>query len=160
MNSFINNLNKREKYLIFLALAAILIFFIFSFSSNLISSVNSSNKQLAKVKNDYEYVVAKIEVLNQSLVNSKLNITDISSFLQNEKSNLVINSEVLEEEDYLKINFLTKNLQDSIAISDEVSAKLNMNLKIVEYTKIDNQSQTSLYFNSVSYTHLTLPTKA
>ncbi len=147
MNNFINNLNKREKYLIFLALAAILIFFIFSISSNLISSVNSSNKQLAKVKNDYEYVVAKIEVLNQSLVNSKLNITDISSFLQNEKSNLVINSEVLEEEDYLKINFLTKNLQDSIAISDEVSAKLNMNLKIVEYTKIDNQSQTILYFN-------------
>jgi|TARA_Y100000996_G_scaffold258048_1_gene203110 hypothetical protein len=147
MNSFINNLNKREKYLIFLALAAILIFFIFSISSNLISSVNSSNKQLAKVKNDYEYVVAKIEVLNQSLVNSKLNITDISSFLQNEKSNLVINSEVLEEEDYLKINFLTKNLQDSIAISDEVSAKLNMNLKMVEYTKIDNQSQTILYFN-------------
>ena len=147
MNSFINNLNKREKYLIFLALAAILIFFIFSISSNLISSVTTSNKQLAKVKNDYEYVVAKIEVLNQSLVNSKLNITDISSFLQNEKSNLVINSEVLEEEDYLKINFLTKNLQDSIAISDEVSAKLNMNLKIVEYTKIDNQSQTILYFN-------------
>ncbi len=147
MNSFINNLNKREKYLIFLALAAILIFFIFSISSNLISSVNSSNKQLAKVKNDYEYVVAKIEVLNQSLVNSKLNITDISSFLQNEKSNLVINSEVLEEEDYLKINFLTKNFQDSIAISDEVSAKLNMNLKMVEYTKIDNQSQTILYFN-------------
>ena len=147
MNSFINNLNKREKYLIFLALAAILIFFIFSISSNLISSVNSSNKQLAKVKNDYEYVVAKIEVLNQSLVNSKLNITDISSFLQNEKSNLVINSEVFKEEDYLKINFLTKNLQDSIAISDEVSAKLNMNLKIVEYTKIDNQSQTILYFN-------------
>jgi hypothetical protein len=147
MNSFINNLNKREKYLIFLALAAILIFFLFSISSNLISSVNSSNKQLAKVKNDYEYVVAKSEVLNQSLVNSKLNITDISSFLQNEKSNLVINSEVLEEEDYLKINFLTKNLQDSIAISDEVSAKLNMNLKMVEYTKIDNQSQTILYFN-------------
>ena len=147
MNSFINNLNKREKYLIFLALAAILIFFIFSISSNLISSVNSSNKQLAKVKNDYEYVVAKIEALNQSLVNSKLNINDISSFLQNEKSNLVINSEVLKEEDYLKINFLTKNLQDSIAISDEVSAKLNMNLKMVEYTKIDNQSQTILYFN-------------
>ena len=147
MNSFINNLNKREKYLIFLALAAILIFFLFSISSNLISSVNSSNKQLAKVKNDYEYVVAKIEVLNQSLVNSKLNITDIRSFLQNEKSNLVISSEVLKEEDYLKINFLTKNLQDSIAISDEVSAKLNMNLKMVEYTKIDNQSQTILYFN-------------
>ena len=147
MNSFINNLNKREKYLIFLALAAILIFFLFSISSNLISSVNSSNKQLAKVKNDYEYVVAKIEALNQSLVNSKLNITDISSFLQNEKSNVVINSEVLKEEDYLKINFLTKNLQDSIAISDEVSAKLNMNLKMVEYTKIDNQSQTILYFN-------------
>jgi len=147
MNSFINNLNKREKYLIFLALAAILIFFIFSISSNLISSVNSSNKQLAKVKNDYEYVVAKIEALNQSLVNSKLNITDISSFLQNEKSNLVINSEVLKEEDYLKINFVTKNFQDSIAISDEVSAKLNMNLKMVEYTKIDNQSQTILYFN-------------
>ena len=147
MNSFINNLNKREKYLIFLALAAILIFFIFSISSNLISSVNSSNKQLAKVKNDYEYVVAKIEALNQSVVNSKLNITDIRSFLQNEKSNLVISSEVLKEEDYLKINFLTKNLQDSIAISDEVSAKLNMNLKMVEYTKIDNQSQTILYFN-------------
>ena len=59
----------------------------------------------------------------------------------------VLESEVIQENNNLKIIFTTKDLKDSIAISDEVSGKINKVLDTVEYSKIDNKSQTILFFN-------------
>ena len=146
MNNFFNNLNKREKYLIIRALMALFLFIIFSISTNLVSSFNISSKQLSKAKSDYEYVVSKVEILNRTVTKSNFNIRDLDSFLKG-KSDVVIESEITEDKDVLKIKFLTKDLQDSIAISDEVSGKINMSLTLVEYSKTDQQSQTILYFN-------------
>ena len=120
---------------------------IFSISTNLVSSLDISNKQLSKAKSDYEYVVSKVKVLNQVIENSKLDTKDISYFLENDRSNIVLESEVIQENNNLKIIFTTKDLKDSIAISDEVSGKINKVLDTVEYSKIDNKSQTILYFN-------------
>ena len=81
MSNFFNNLNQREKYLILSALTILFVFMIFSISTNLVSSLNMSNKQLIKAKSDYEYVVSKVKALNQVIENSKLDIKDISYFL-------------------------------------------------------------------------------
>tara|TARA_Y100000996_G_C22385945_1_gene587119 strand:- start:17 stop:460 length:444 start_codon:yes stop_codon:yes gene_type:complete len=147
MSNFFNNLNQREKYLILSALTILFVFMIFSISTNLVSSLDISNKQLSKAKSDYEYVVSKVKVLNQVIENSKLDTKDISYFLENDRSNIVLESEVIQENNNLKIIFTTKDLKDSIAISDEVSGKINKVLDTVEYSKIDNKSQTILYFN-------------
>ena len=135
MSNFFNNLNQREKYLILSALTILFVFMIFSISTNLVSSLDISNKQLSKAKSDYEYVV------------SKLDTKDISYFLENDRSNIVLESEVILDNNNLKIIFTTKDLKDSIAISDEVSGKINKVLDTVEYSKIDNKSQTILFFN-------------
>ena len=147
MSNFFKNLNQREKYLIITALMVLFVFMIFSISTNLVSSLNMSNKQLTKAKSDYEYVVSKVKALNQVIENSKLDIKDISYFLENDRSNIVLESEVIQDNNTLKIIFITKDLKDSIAISDEVSGKINKALDTVEYSKIDNKSQTILYFN-------------
>jgi len=147
MSNFFKNLNQREKYLILSALMVLFVFMIFSISTNLVSSLNMSNKQLTKAKSDYEYVVSKVKALNQVIENSKLDIKDISYFLENDRSNIVLESEVIQDNNTLKIIFITKDLKDSIAISDEVSGKINKALDTVEYSKIDNKSQTILYFN-------------
>ena len=147
MSNFFKNLNQREKYLIITALMVLSVFMIFSISTNLVSSLTMSNKQLIKAKSDYEYVVSKVKALNQVIENSKLDIKDISYFLENDRSDIVLESEVTQDNNNLKIIFITKDLKDSIAISDEVSGKINKGLDTIEYSKIDNKSQTILYFN-------------
>tara|TARA_B100001109_G_scaffold188063_1_gene154624 strand:+ start:200 stop:643 length:444 start_codon:yes stop_codon:yes gene_type:complete len=147
MSNFFKNLNQREKYLIITALMVLFVFMIFSISTNLVSSLNMSNKQLIKAKSDYEYVVSKVKALNKVIENSKLDIKDISYFLENDRSDIVLESKVIQDNNNLKIIFITKDLKDSIAISDEVSGKINKGLDTVEYSKIDNKSQTILYFN-------------
>ena len=147
MSNFFKNLNQREKYLIITALMVLFVFMIFSISTNLVSSLTMSNKQLIKAKSDYEYVVSKVKALNQVIENSKLDIKDISYFLENDRSDIVLESKVIQDNNNLKIIFITKDLKDSIAISDEVSGKINKGLDTVEYSKIDNKSQTILYFN-------------
>jgi hypothetical protein len=147
MSNFFKNLNQREKYLIITALMVLSVFMIFSFSTNLVSSLTMSNKQLIKAKSDYEYVVSKVKALNQVIENSKLDIKDISYFLENERSDIVLDSQVIQDNNNLKIILITKNLKDSITISEEVSGKINKGLATVEFSKIDNKSQTILYFN-------------
>jgi hypothetical protein len=147
MSNFFKNLNQREKYLIITALMALSVFMIFSISTNLVSSLTMSNKQLIKAKSDYEYVVSKVKALNQVIENSKLDIKDISYFLENERSDIVLDSQVIQDNNNLKIILITKNLKDSITISEEVSGKINKGLATVEFSKIDNKSQTILYFN-------------
>ena len=147
MSNFFKNLNQREKYLIITALMVLFVFMIFSISTNLVSSLNMSNKQLIKAKSDYEYVVSKVKALNKVIENSKLDIKDISYFLENDRSDIVLESKVIQDNNNLKIIFITKDIKDSIAISDEVSGKINKGLDTVEYSKIDNKSQTILYFN-------------
>ena len=147
MSNFFNNLNQREKYLIITALMVLSVFMIFSISTNLVSSLNMSNKQLIKAKSDYEYVVSKVKALNQVIENSKLDIKDISYFLENDRSDIVLDSQVIQDNNNLKIILITKNLKDSITISEEVSGKINKGLATVEFSKIDNKSQTILFFN-------------
>ena len=149
MNSFINNLNNREKKLIMAALLIVFIFVIFMISNNVLSALNLSNKKLFKAKDDYEYVFSKVEILNQAVTNSQSNIENINLFLKNERSTIVFESEIISESDGVKVIFLTNNLKDSISVSNEISNKLNMKLQGVDYSKLENQAKTILFFSQL-----------
>tara|TARA_B100001142_G_scaffold330373_1_gene398735 strand:+ start:37196 stop:37645 length:450 start_codon:yes stop_codon:yes gene_type:complete len=149
MNNFLNNLNNREKKLIMAALLIVFIFVIFMISNNVLSALNLSNKKLFKAKDDYEYVFLKVEILNQAVTNSQSNIEDINLFLKNERSTTVFESEIISESDGVKVIFLTNNLKDSISVSNEISNKLNMKLQGVDYSKLENQAKTILFFSQL-----------
>ena len=58
MNSFLDNLNTREKNLIFAALFLVIIAVLFISIRSTVENLYFSSYQLEKAKSDYEYVVA------------------------------------------------------------------------------------------------------
>ena len=146
MDKLINNLNNREKLLIAIAISVIFIFVIFAFSNNVIKSLNLSNKKLSKAKDDYEYVVSKAEVFNKLIPESKLNINEIKSYLENINSGEISDINISKENNNFMITFSTNSLKNSISLSDEISNKLNMSLIKVSYSNIDEKSETTLVF--------------
>tara|TARA_B100000424_G_scaffold50544_1_gene35786 strand:- start:4486 stop:4932 length:447 start_codon:yes stop_codon:yes gene_type:complete len=146
MDKLINNLNNREKLLIAIAVSVIFIFVIFAFSNHVIKSLNLSNKKLSKAKDDYEYVVSKAEVFNKLIPESKLNINEIKSYLENINSGEISDINISKENNNFMITFSTNSLKNSISLSDEISNKLNMSLIKVSYSNINKKSEITLVF--------------
>ena len=146
MNNIFNNLQPREKNLIFLTILLIFIFLVFFLLNNIIKDLNFSNKKLYKAKSDYEYVVSKASVLERSQISSLSGINQIKSVIESYPSTQVSDVKIEEIEDTIKLTFRTENLKSSIVLSDDLSMKVNKALTNVIYSNIDNQQVTTLLF--------------
>ena len=146
MNNIFNNLQPREKNLIFLTILLIFIFLVFFLLDNIIKDLNFSNKKLYKAKSDYEYVVSKASVLERSQISSLSGINQIKSVIESYPSTQVSDVKIEEIEDTIKLTFRTESLKSSIVLSDDLSMKVNKALTNVTYSNIDNQQVTTLLF--------------
>ena len=146
MNNIFNNLQPREKNLIFITILLIFIFLVFFLLNNIIKDLNFSNKKLYKAKSDYEYVVSKASVLERSQISSLSGINQIKSVIESHSSTQVSDVKIEEIEDTIKLTFRTKSLKSSIVLSDDLSMKVSKALTNVTYSNIDNQQVTTLLF--------------
>ena len=146
MNNIFNNLQPREKNLIFITILLIFIFLVFFLLNNIIKDLNFSNKKLYKAKSDYEYVVSKASVLERSQISSLSGINQIKSVIESYPSTQVSDIKIEEIEDTIKLTFRTESLKSSIVLSDDLSMKVNKALTNVTYSNIDNQQVTTLLF--------------
>ena len=146
MNNIFNNLQPREKNLIFLTILLIFIFLVFFLLNNIFKDLNFSNKKLYKAKSDYEYVVSKASVLERSQISSLSGINQIKSVIESYPSTQVSDIKIEEIEDTIKLTFRTESLKSSIVLSDDLSMKVNKALTNVTYSNIDNQQVTTLLF--------------
>ena len=146
MNNIFNNLQPREKSLIFITILLIFIFLVFFLLNNIIKDLNFSNKKLYKAKSDYEYVVSKASVLERSQISSLSGINQIKSVIESYPSTQVSDVKIEEIEDTIKLTFRTESLKSSIVLSDDLSMKVNKALTNVTYSNIDNQQVTTLLF--------------
>ena len=146
MNNIFNNLQPREKNLIFITILLIFIFLVFFLLNNIIKDLNFSNKKLYKAKSDYEYVVSKASVLERSQISSLSGINQIKSVIESHSSTQVSDVKIEEIEDTIKLTFRTESLKSSIVLSDDLSMKVNKALTNVTYFNIDNQHVTTLLF--------------
>ena len=146
MNNIFNNLQPREKNLIFITILLIFIFLVFFLLNNIIKDLNFSNKKLYKAKSDYEYVVSKASVLERSQISSLSGINQIKSVIESYPLIQVSDVKIEEIEDTIKLTFRTESLKSSIVLSDDLSMKVNKALTNVIYSNIDNQQVTTLLF--------------
>ena len=146
MNNIFNNLQPREKNLIFITILLIFIFLVFFLLNNIIKDLNFSNKKLYKAKSDYEYVVSKASVLERSQISSLSGINQIKSVIESYPLTQVSDVKIEEIEDTIKLTFRTESLKSSIVLSDDLSMKVNKALTNVTYSNIDNQQVTTLLF--------------
>ena len=147
MNSFLDNLNTREKNLIFAALFLVIIAILFISIRNTVENLNFSSKQLEKAKSDYEYVVAKAELLSNTTISKSSNTEEIESFIDNLFPESISDLVIVEKDSSLIVSFKTNNLKESISISDEIAFKLGRELNNISYSKNEQDSITKLVFN-------------
>ena len=147
MNNFLNNLNTREKNLIFIALFLAAIAILFFLINNIFTNLNFSSKQLDKAKSDYEYVVSKAELLSNNTISQSSNIDDIEAFIGNLFPESISDLVIVEKDSSLIVSFKTNNLKESISISDEIAFKLGRALNNISYSKNEQDSITKLVFN-------------
>ena len=147
MNNFLNNLNTREKNLIFIALFLAAIAILFFLINNIFTNLNFSSKQLDKAKSDYEYVVSKAELLSNNTISQSSNIDDIEAFIDNLFPESISDLVIVEKDSSLIVSFKTNNLKESISISDEIAFKLGRELNNISYSKNEQDSITKLVFN-------------
>jgi len=147
MNSFLDNLNTREKNLIFAALFLVIIAVLFISIRSTAENLNFSSKQLEKAKSDYEYVVAKAELLSNTTISKSSNTEEIESFIDNLFPESISDLVIVEKDSSLIVSFKTNNLKESIAISDEMAFKLGRELNNISYSKNEQDSITKLVFN-------------
>ena len=147
MNSFLDNLNTREKNLIFAALFLVIIAVLFISIRSTVENLNFSSKQLEKAKSDYEYVVAKAELLSNTTISKSSNTEEIESFIDNLLPESISDLVIVEKDSSLIVSFKTNNLKESISISDEIAFKLGRELNNISYSKNEQDSITKLVFN-------------
>ena len=107
--------------------------------------MNFSSKKLEKAKSDYEYVVLKAQQLSNSFINQSNDPAEIKSFIDNSIDLDIKNLEVDNIDNYLKISFETKNLQESFSVSDKIAFMLEKDFSKVTYSKNENGSFTELF---------------
>ena len=147
MNSFLDNLNTREKNLIFVALFLVIIAVLFISIRSTVENLNFSSKQLEKAKSDYEYVVAKAELLSNTTISKSSNTEEIESFIDNLLPESISDLVIVKKDSSLIVSFKTNNLKESISISDEIAFKLGRELNNISYSKNEQDSITKLVFN-------------
>ena len=145
MNNFLSSLNNRERNLVLATLLMVVTLILFFIFTNTIQSLNFSSKKLEKAKSDYEYVVLKAQQLSNSFINQSNDPAEIKSFIDNSIDLDIKNLEVDNIDNYLKISFETKNLQESFSVSDKIASMLEKDFSKVTYSKNENGSFTELF---------------
>jgi hypothetical protein len=145
MNNFLSSLNNRERNLVLATLLMVVTLILFFIFTNTIQSLNFSSKKLEKAKSDYEYVVLKAQQLSNSFINQSNDPAIIKSFIDNSIDLDIKNLEVDNIDNYLKISFETKNLQESFSVSDKIAFMLEKDFSKVTYSKNENGSFTEIF---------------
>ena len=102
MFDMFSKLSNREKNLIIIASMALVMFTVFLVSKNIIDSYALSKQKLIKAKSDYEYVLSKVEILNQNIGYKDPSISSLNSFLKDINSDILYSSEVSIDKKKLK----------------------------------------------------------
>ena len=116
--------------------------------TNMNKEYNLSKKKLLKAKYDYEYVSSKAILLEESLKNSKIEVSEIRTLIENNENDInALDIKIIEKENSVNLSFVTSDLKSSIFLSNEISSKLNMDLISINFSRNGTQSQTILAFN-------------
>src|SRR6056300_1741682 len=122
MNSFLNDLQVREKKLLLGALVLIFLFVVFVYINSVYEEYLISKKNLSKAKSDYEYVYKKVSTLKLYLDRTDLSLdkTDKSVsvvFKAKDATSAITLSENIINKTELQINKINyKNFNDSIGV--------------------------------------------
>ena len=148
MSNFFQNLQEREKKLLFLSLFLLILLVLFFFVKNMQENFSRSNLNLIKAKSDYEYVFNKVDNFQKSINKKNLNRDSINSIIiNNNLENSITDIEYNMTDSSILINFSSSNINDAVSITEKIINNHSDQVSSIKYQNLNSKVKTELKFN-------------
>lgn len=146
--NFYNDLQEREKKLLFISFVLIISLVLYFIFSGVYSNYTRSSLNLEKAKSDYEYVLNKIQRIQNSYDKNVLDKNVITKLISsNNFENKVNNLQISSTDKLIYVTFTTSNINDAVSITEKLmNGSLNQ-ISNIRYQQFDKQINTQLIFN-------------
>lgn len=146
--NFYNDLQEREKKLLFISFVLIISLVLYFIFSGVYSNYTRSSLNLEKAKSDYEYVLNKIQRIQNSYDKNVLDKNVITKLISsNNFENKVNNLQISSTDKLIYVTFTTSNINDAVSVTKKLmNGSLNQ-ISNIRYQQSDKQINTQLIFN-------------
>ena len=148
MSNFFQNLQEREKKLLFLSLFLLILLFLFFVIKNMHENYSRSTLNLIKAKSDYEYVFNKVDNFQKSINKKNLNRDAINTIIiNNNLKNSITDIEYKITDTSILINFSSSNINDAVSMTEKIINNHSNQVSSIKYQNLNSKIKTELKFN-------------
>jgi hypothetical protein len=148
MNSFLNNLQVREKKLLLGTLVLIFLFVIFIYINSVYDNYLISKKNLSKAKSDYEYVYKRVSTLKLYLDRTVLNESNINLIIiANDLADLISDLNIDKTDEKVSVVFKAEDASSAITLSENIINKTELQINKINYKNLNDSINVILEFN-------------
>ena len=148
MSNFFQNLQEREKKLLFLSLFLLILLFLFFVIKNMHENYSRSTLNLIKAKSDYEYVFNKVDNFQKSINRKNLNRDSINTIIiNNNLKNSITDIEYKITDTSILINFSSSNINDAVSMTEKIINNHSNQVSSIKYQNLNSKIKTELKFN-------------
>ena len=148
MSNFFQNLQEREKKLLFLSLFLLILLFLFFVIKNMHENYSRSTLNLIKAKSDYEYVFNKVDNFQKSINKKNLNRDSINTIIiNNNLKNSITEIEYKISDTSILINFSSSNINDAVSMTEKIINNHFNQVSSIKYQNLNSKIKTELKFN-------------
>lgn len=148
MFNFFQNLQDREKKLLFLSLLFLTFLLLFFFIKNSYVNYSRTSLNLIKAKSDYEYVFNKVDNFQRTINKRNLNQDSINSIIiKNNLENSITDIKYDEIDSSVLINFSSLNINDAVSITEKIVNNHTDQISSIKYQNFNSKVKTELKFN-------------
>ena len=146
--NFYNDLQEREKKLLFISFVLIILLILYFIFSGVYSNYTRSSLNLEKAKSDYEYVLNKIQRIQNSYDKKASDKNVISKLISsNNFEDKVNNLQISSIDKLIYVTFTSSNINDAVSVTEKLmNGSLNQ-ISNIRYQQSDKQINTQLIFN-------------
>jgi hypothetical protein len=148
MNSFLNNLQVREKKLLLGTLVLIFLFVIFVYINSIYDNYLISKKNLSKAISDYEYVYKRVSTLKLYLDRTVLNESNINLIIiANDLADLISDLNIDKTDEKVSVVFKAEDASSAITLSENIINKTELQINKINYKNFNDSIGVILEFN-------------
>ena len=148
MSNFFQNLQEREKKLLFLSLFLLILLSLFFVIKNMHENYSRSTLNLIKAKSNYEYVFNKVDNFQKSINKKNLNRDSINTIIiNNNLKNSITDIEYKISDTSILINFSSSNINDAVSITEKIINNHSNQVSSIKYQNFNSKIKTELKFN-------------
>ena len=146
--NFYQNLQDREKKLLFISFILIILLILYFMFSSLYMNYSRSSLNLEKAKSDYDYVFNKVRNLQNSYDKKVLDESIIGNLiLKNNLEGKIDNLKISFVDTLIYVSFSSSNINDAVSVSEKlINGSLN-EISSIRYQRSNNKINTQLIFN-------------